>query len=994
MNDEQRKPEARGFSLVEALVALAVFLTVLAIVFSFFVDYGKNVNTQSGNLDAQTAARVSLDELARNIQQTGYNIDRAPDDDPTLWQRDIVYAGTHTIAFNADLDPNIGPIPSSVTVNLPTSDTYAGQGPAGVLGGAETYIYTIDANDDNVFTNADRTASVSGSYNPAADTPNPLDFALFKRTYGWNGTSYGGTLVPVGASIFTNATSATDYPDGTSPEPLFEYWLTEDLDRNRALTNVECVIGTCPPSTTRQPQLYLWGDTNLDGTLSESEKDFIRDKPVGSPAWSKNPLVTSGSYNSTTLSAAFDPAGTEPYILKVASVAKFGSGMYVQIDTGSNAEFAVVEEVLASNNTVTLYVDILKAHAAGTTVTVLPQTLLRAVRAVKIQFDSIAPEADTYLGAQTAGHAARKGTKGMDYQVRRFDKTVELANLQTDPLVGGIPLPTPCPLYTFGQCAGADVTTVRAYFPSANPTPVNFFVKNIHSTPVGGATLNFAKTNAYGTINATTGVTDSGGIVAVGYTATAVGDSTVTASGTCTDQYYNTVNFSDTILVKGTKLEATMTNDCVSTVSSRTAAPSSSFTVKATDSGGPVLNSPVRLSLQFDTAYLASPPDYAKVQADLYVAGTKVGSTNSSGGFSAWTGDTGGTGTLSGAVVLSKDTAGTGAKVNLVVTAPADTCWPASGALAQGVTYLKLDLATQSPTGCTETSPCLIAAGADAPAVVGTLTVNSLPIPGATVNFTKTDFHPAPDSPAASALLLPSATVTTNSSGAGTVYVGNNGSSSITSANPLATTVDASTLAEGYCTSPSIVPVSARPKFVYQGSSPAGKCDADMQQAWLYLPVPSNKGDVCMLIQNPPSARACALRPTGFKFTVYKVDNVTLDPNAKMDDVQGGFISTSPSVSSCVKTGTLGFLFKKACNVGGASLANDTRWDFVDNSSKGCYKPTTVANSGEYFALADIGWNIDVTTTDRKVVVTVYYACDGLCSTSPGVSESWTLHEP
>ena len=140
-----------------------------------------------------------------------------------------------------------------------------------------------------------------------------------------------------------------------------------------------------------------------------------------------------------------------------------------------------------------------------------------------------------------------------------------------------------------------------------------------------------------------------------------------------------------------------------------------------------------RLSLQFDTAYLPSPPDYTKVQADLYVGGTLVGSTDNTGAFTAWTGDTGGSGTLVGAVVLSKDTAGTGAKVNLVVSAPADTCWPASGTLAQGVTYLKLDLASQFPTGCTETSPCLISAGADAPAVVGTLTVNSLPVPGATV---------------------------------------------------------------------------------------------------------------------------------------------------------------------------------------------------------------------------------------------------------------------
>jgi type II secretory pathway pseudopilin PulG len=489
MTSLKRHPRMGGFSLVEALVALAVFLVVLTIVFSFFVDFGKSANTQSGVIDTQTSARITVDELSRTFQQAGYGIDRAPSDDPSTWQRDVVYAGSHAFAFNADLSSSIGPIPNTVTLTFPTGDTYAGQGDAAILGGAETYVYTIDADGDNAITLSDRTAAATGSYNPAADTPNPLDFALFKKIHGYNGTDYGGTPVPVAGGLFTNATSAVTYPDGTTPEPIFEYWLTEDIDRSRSLSATECVVGTCPPSTTRLPKLYLWGDTDGNGTLSESEKSFIRDKPVGSAGWSKNPLVTSGAFNATTLTSALNPSSVA-YQLVVANAAKFGAGMYVKIDTGSETEYAVVEAVSTSPHTITLQADLHRAHVAGTTVTAVPTTLLRAVRAVRVQFDSIAPVADVVNGAQVAGRAGRVGTKGLDYVVRAYDKTVELVNMATDPLVTATAASLACPLVTRAVCGGADSTVVRAYYPSSAPTPLNFVVQDSDAVGVSGVTLN------------------------------------------------------------------------------------------------------------------------------------------------------------------------------------------------------------------------------------------------------------------------------------------------------------------------------------------------------------------------------------------------------------------------------------------------------------------------------------------------------------------------
>jgi type II secretory pathway pseudopilin PulG len=976
---------SRGFSLVEALVAVAIFIVVLAIVFSFFVDYGHSVNTQSTALDQQTSARVSLDDIARSIQMCGYNIDRDPSDDPSTWQRDVVYAGSHAFAFNADIDASIGPIPSSVTVTFPTGDTYAGQGPASVTGGAETYVYTIDANDDGAITLTDRTAAATGSYNPAADTPNPLDFALFKKTYGYNGTDYGGTLVPVAGGLFTNATSAVTYPDGTTPEPIFEYWLTEDIDRSNSLANVECVVGTCPPTSTRLPKLYLWGDTDGDGTLNEAEKSFIRDKPVGSPAWSKNPLASGGTYKSTTVSPAFTPSSGTAYQLPVASSAVFGTGMYIQIDTGANTEYAVVESAL-SGNVLSLNADLHKSHAVGATVQIMPETLLRAVRAVKIQFDSISAKPDTNNGAQVAGRTGRAGTKGLDYQVRQYDKTVELTNLTTEPLVTASSANSACPLVTSAVCNNADSTVVRAFVPSGGATPINFSVVDTNGTPVSGVTLTFTKTNAFGTLTQGTGTTDSFGMATTGYTATALGDSTITGSGTCIDHYFNNVTYTDTILVKGTTLTATLSNDCLSTVSSRTAAPSASFTVQAQDSGGVVLNQPVSLSLQFDTAYLPPSPNYSNYQATLYIAGSPVGSTDSAGGFVPWVGDTGNTGSLSGAVVLNTDTLGNGARVNLVVSAPAATCWPGPANVTQPVSYLKLNLASANPSGCTETSPCVIPAQQHAPNVVGTLSINNTPVPGATVTFTKVDFHPAPDTPPASSVFQPAASAVTDSTGTAKIYAANNGSASITAANPLTTTVDATSTGGALCSSTSIVPVGAKAKFLYSGNASAGYCDADMQQAW----VSGGGADVCAHVLDPNVSDACPLRPTGIKVAMYTAGGA-LDGSYQIKNITGGNITTTGT--DCT-TGSSVSLFTNKCFSPNRNLNNNEQYNFKSDSANGCNLPPAAANPGQYFSLKDIKFSKNVPGTPVRMDVTIYYSCDSVCSTSPGTSETFTLQSP
>ena len=123
--------------------------------------------------------------------------------------------------------------------------------------------------------------------------------------------------------------------------------------------------------------------------MNDSERDALRTRPVGSAGWSKNRLVDSGAYRSTTLTAAVDPTDQFAFVLAVADPTKLDRGVHVRIGTGSNAESAVIETVSTSDNTVVLSESLTYAHGAGVTVKILPSTLLAAIRAVRINFTAI-----------------------------------------------------------------------------------------------------------------------------------------------------------------------------------------------------------------------------------------------------------------------------------------------------------------------------------------------------------------------------------------------------------------------------------------------------------------------------------------------------------------------------------------------------------------------------------------------------------------------------
>ena len=62
-------PGTGGFSYIEALIAMLVLVSAMAIAMAWFTDFGAAMNTESNTISMQQAGRVVLDELARNKKE-------------------------------------------------------------------------------------------------------------------------------------------------------------------------------------------------------------------------------------------------------------------------------------------------------------------------------------------------------------------------------------------------------------------------------------------------------------------------------------------------------------------------------------------------------------------------------------------------------------------------------------------------------------------------------------------------------------------------------------------------------------------------------------------------------------------------------------------------------------------------------------------------------------------------------------------------------------
>jgi prepilin-type N-terminal cleavage/methylation domain-containing protein len=234
----------KGFTLIETLIVL-VIAAVVAAGLAYMLS-GSRRTSRIAELDAQSQqnARVAVDVMVRDMRSIGYGIDY------TRGQTGLAYAGPYDVVFNANLrpEPDDGNVPGVPTA-INTASSPATVPPSGAImyapaqtfqTGAETIRFTLDSTNDGVITADDRTDDT------IEQTPNPYDYTLVRQTYGFNGSTNGGTN-----EIIALLRGPGAYRDGNYPYPLFTYWYDNDDDA----------------STPDR----LWGDTSGNGSLEQSE---------------------------------------------------------------------------------------------------------------------------------------------------------------------------------------------------------------------------------------------------------------------------------------------------------------------------------------------------------------------------------------------------------------------------------------------------------------------------------------------------------------------------------------------------------------------------------------------------------------------------------------------------------------------------------------------------------------------------------------------------
>jgi type II secretory pathway pseudopilin PulG len=248
-----RRKNNRGFTLVETLFSILVMGFIMVSIASVFILMQKGSAQSRGFTDAQQNARISLDYITEKIRQAGANADYV------RGQGFLVHGGPYQIAINADIDngqtiSGNGPL-GAIDINYTPNTVPAGgasiYSPArSFTTGAETVVLTLDSDADGVVSSSDQGDDVEES------GLNQHLYALKEYVYGYDGA---------GANVVRDASLAlirgpVNYPDGTVPEPLFQYYY--DDDENVTTADV------------------LWGDDSpQDGKLSSTEIGSITPVP-------------------------------------------------------------------------------------------------------------------------------------------------------------------------------------------------------------------------------------------------------------------------------------------------------------------------------------------------------------------------------------------------------------------------------------------------------------------------------------------------------------------------------------------------------------------------------------------------------------------------------------------------------------------------------------------------------------------------------------------
>ncbi len=215
----RRSAAERGTTLVELLIALAVFSIVMAGALSFLRSQGRAMSLGNERMASVQNLRFALETVERELRTAGINV---PDQQPFL-----VYGGPEVVAFNADLVTSVANDISAVY--------YDPDAPSGTVT-AITKLQTITL-PRTAFAYPDTTYTVSGSNSLAetiifffaadSTTARPDDYILLRqvnnappemvsrnllRTPGMPWFTYYRLVSPAAAAAYIDSVPAGQLP--------------------------------------------------------------------------------------------------------------------------------------------------------------------------------------------------------------------------------------------------------------------------------------------------------------------------------------------------------------------------------------------------------------------------------------------------------------------------------------------------------------------------------------------------------------------------------------------------------------------------------------------------------------------------------------------------------------------------------------------------------------------------------------------------------------
>ena len=214
-----------GFTLVEVVISLAIFTIIAAVLFTILIKNQQSARVTANLVEAQQNARIAVDVLSRDVRMAGYGID-AINNQPV-----VQYAGPFEVMYNANMqpypdtsDPRGDPqaLDWTTGTNLPPHSLRLSTDPYDTTG-AETIVYTLDANGDGDINDVD--VGEGEGNEQARDSYNPHDMMLIRRVYGYNSALGQNTVTSEEVALVRGP-----LPAGTIVEPMFLYWLDTDRD--------------------------------------------------------------------------------------------------------------------------------------------------------------------------------------------------------------------------------------------------------------------------------------------------------------------------------------------------------------------------------------------------------------------------------------------------------------------------------------------------------------------------------------------------------------------------------------------------------------------------------------------------------------------------------------------------------------------------------------------------------------------------------------------